>query len=167
MGFLSVSASGGLKNKSCVSKYTPIAADVVGGILWVCDSLNHRVVGYSSLVSSSISATRVIGQPNFVSGDAGVASNRLNTPSGVSSDGMRFFVSDAGSSRVVVLESVPQIAGPNFDAILGQSSSSGSQANRGQSTPTETTLSDPAGCYFDGRSLYVVDRGNSRIVRFR
>ena len=147
--------------------HTPLEVEVAGGILWVVDSMNHRVLGFSGTTSSSISASRVIGQPSFVSGDAGIGNSRLNTPSGVASDGMRFFISDSGSNRVVVMETVPQVLDVNFDTILGQFSSSGSQANLGFATPTESTLSAPAGCYFDGRSLYVVDSGNSRIVRFR
>ncbi len=147
--------------------HSPADVLLAGGYLFVADSGNHRILGFASSSMSAIPASLVIGQSNFSQNVPGYGPISMNSPSGLASDGVRFFVSDSGNHRVLAYESVPIISNPPVQGFLGQSGASGNLDNRGSSTPTESSVSGARGLFFDGVSLYVADTGNSRILRVR
>jgi len=147
--------------------HTPLDVVSVGGYLFVADAGNHRILGFASDSMSAIPASLVIGQPSFSHSTPGYGPISMNTPSGIASDGVRFFVSDSGNHRVLAYETVPVNSNPPVQGFLGQSGASGNLDNRGSSTPTESSVSGARGLFFDGVSLYVADTGNSRILRVR
>lgn len=73
-------------------------------------------------------ASLVLGQPDFSTGDAnqgggGPDANTLNMPMGsvqYAADEDVFFIGDAGNSRVLGLEGIPDTANMNADFVLGQ-----------------------------------------------
>jgi len=147
--------------------HTPLDAMVAGGVLFVADSMNHRVVAYGSTATSAISASFVIGQNSPTTNAASTGLAGLDTPSGLASDGQRFFIADGGNHRVVVHHTVPATNGRPGHSILGQASTTQDEPNRGAGTPAEGTLFSPRGLFFDGVTLWVCDAGNSRVVRIR
>ncbi len=149
------------------SLHAPSDVQVAQGMVWVADTANHRVVGFPDPLASSSAATRVLGQPDFHSSSPGLDASSLNGPSGLATDGERFFVADTGSSRVVLLDSLAAAGSVSFHAVIGQSGFGQGSVNRGLENPSPSTLSRPEGLFFDGTSLYVVDTGNSRIFRVR
>lgn len=149
------------------SLHTPLDARVVAGLLWVADSRNHRVLGYTSTAASAQAAGLVIGQVDFVRADEGNGLRGMFLPSGLASDGNRFFVADSGNHRVIAYTQVPLQIQAAADDVLGQSSITGRMANRGAVTPSENTLFSPRGMFFDGSTLWTCDEGNSRVVRTR
>jgi hypothetical protein len=146
---------------------TPLAAEFVGGLLFVADSLNHRVLAYASSSASGIAASFAVGQISLASSQSSGGSTGLDTPSGLASDGTRFYIADRGNHRVVVHHTVPASNGEPADAVLGQTSFALDLPNRGSSTPTKASLSGPRGLFFDGVTLWIADTSNSRIVRVR
>ena len=147
--------------------HTPLDAIVVGSVLYVADSLNHRVVAYGSTAASAISASFAVGQTSLTTNAATSGFSGLDTPSGLASDGQRFFIADRGNHRVVVHHSVPATSGRAAVAILGQESANQEQPNRGGANPSEESFAAPRGLFFDGVTLWVCDSGNSRVVRIR
>ncbi len=152
---------------SATTLHTPLDAKVIAGLLFVVDSLNHRVVAYSSTTTSSIGAIFALGQASLTGNAAGIGSFGLNAPSGVASDGLRFYISDRNNHRVLVYHSVPNTSGLTADAVIGQASLSGNSPNRGLAAPTEMSLYGPRGMFFDGTTLWIADTMNSRVLRVR
>lgn len=104
----------------------PRALQVIGDTLYVTDSLNNRILGFTGEISTALPAELVIGQPNFTSrspvGSDGLPSaSIMSNPSGLDSDGENLVVADSGNNRVLVFESLPSANGAAANAVLGQS----------------------------------------------
>lgn len=122
--------------------------------LFVADAGNDRVLIYDLPVDEE-STPRVV-----LSGD-------FKAPKAVFSDGNRLFVADTGNNRVLIWNSVPTKTATKFDVVLGQSSLSGFLENKGKPNPSYNTMSSPSALYSDGKSLYVSDTGNNRLLLFK
>ena len=140
-----------------------------GGLLFVCDTGHHRLLGWRSLPrADNAPADFVIGQPDFFSegGNArgAIGPATLNMPTGVASDGASLAVADAWNHRVLIWRALPERSNQPADLVLGQADFSGGLANRGAPDAGADTLN---WCYgvttADGR-LYVADTGNRRVL---
>jgi sugar lactone lactonase YvrE len=151
------------------------------GNLWFSDAGNNRVLRYrsdllGSIASNEPAADIVLGQQDFTTNSLPPNSfrntkNFLSQPSGLAFDPKgRLFVPDA-SNRVVVFEP-PFASGNQAARIMGIV-----VAQPGGPPPpalNETTLGavingnfvPPEGVFFVGNNPWVVDTGNSRIVKF-
>jgi hypothetical protein len=137
----------------------PSGIDVVGGILYIADTGNNRLVSFSTPpTASGASADGVLGQPDLVSRGAAVISNdlsRLAGPMAVVDDGENLYVTDRDLGRVVVY-SVGTIAsgGP---ASFSIGASGGLAMTRPSAIAVERTA------FFTSR-LYVADTGGSQVA---
>src|SRR5208283_3332687 len=98
--------------------------------LWVADTENNRVLGWSSLAafSSHAPADVVIGQPDFTSNscnEGGVSAASLCAPTGVAVDGAgNLYMADKSNARVLEYDhpfSSGKSAGLGADRVFGQS----------------------------------------------
>ena len=103
----------------------------VGGILYVPDAPNNRVLGYVGLpTDDGAAADFVLGQPSFTTNspsdpDTGEGSARtLYCPTAVASDGTRLFVADACRSRVLIHNALPTTSYAPADVVVGQATMS-------------------------------------------
>jgi hypothetical protein len=176
---------------------------ILNGKLYVADTQNNRVLIYKSIpTANGATADVVLGAPNFTTfvepditqakTDA-TASNMLN-PVGVSSDGIRLFVSDLGFNRVLVWNTIPDSNGAPADFALGQPDLTSSISNYGykvdpndttgkqtpvlcpvsngtdtNSNPTypascNSTLDFPRFALSTGNRLFIADGGNDRVL---
>lgn len=175
---------------------------ILNGKLYVADTQNNRVLIYKSIpTANGAAADVVLGAPNFTTfvepditqakTDA-TASNMLN-PVGVSSDGIRLFVTDLGFNRVLVWNTVPEANGAPADFALGQPNLTSSISNYGYSVASDTTAKQtpvlcpvsngtdtnsnptyPASCnatmdfprfaLSTGTRLFIADGGNDRVL---
>lgn len=131
------------------------------GNLYVADNGGGRVLQFRPPFTNGMSASVVIGQPDFVSGTHSVSQNGLDFPVGLAFDtNGNLWVSDGCR----VLEYQPPftthmnaslvIGQPDFVSCLSSTSSSG--------------FSVPFGIAFDpGGNLWVTDQLNNRILRFQ
>lgn len=115
-------------------------------------------------------ADSVVGQSSMTAGALGVTASDLNTPMGVAIDPTtgKLFVAERYNSRVSRFASADAYAtGQSAEAVLGQTSTSNQiSSNRGGTTDVNT-LSYPTNLAFDSSGrLWVLDRGNKRILRF-
>ncbi len=130
--------------------------------LWVSDTANHRVMGYS-LAPLSQTAFVVLGQVNFNANLAGQGSltpsaQSLSSPQGLGLDSSgRLFVADSGFSRVLGWN---PLFNPNADLIYGQSSFTSLSATVGSDSlngPRSVAANAP-------ESLWVADSVNQRVL---
>ena len=104
----------------------------------------------------SVNAT---GEPNASS---------LHYPSGVWSDGQKIIVADAWNHRVLVWHTFPQRHGQPADTVIGQQNFSSvlPNINGVGALPTQQTTYWSYGIYSDGKSLWIADTGNRRILNY-
>ncbi len=110
-----------------------------------------------------ISATRVIGQADYVSGSANrggaVSALGIAQPLGpIATDGSRFFIADYGNHRVLGYAEIPTATTPAL-FVLGQDSATDSTPGTG---PTRMAL--PASVAIADGRLIVADAGNNRVL---
>ncbi len=126
--------------------------------LFVADTQNNRVLFFDG---ASTTATRVIGQSDFVSVSPAVAADRLNQPTGLAvSPSGELFVADRGNHRVLRFPWGNDTA----DKVWGQPNFTSNTANVGG--VAANTLNGPADVALDGSALFVADTINRRVLRF-
>jgi hypothetical protein len=158
----------------------PVGA--AAGGLFVPDTENHRVLGFSGVPSADgTAASFVLGQSDFTHGvandddqngttDAAPTGRTLSSPAKVVVAAGRLFVADTANHRVLIWDRIPTSSFAPADHVVGQSTLGRGVANdddQNGSTdpaPTARTLSHPFGlAVADGR-LYVADENNHRVV---
>lgn len=112
-----------------------------------------------------MSASVVVGQNNFTDDVTGATSTNFGdgTIRGIFVDAKgRLIVSDNPNNRVLIWNQVPTTNGKAADIVLGQPNFTSNTANNGGRSAQ--TLSAPYGVYSDGDRLFVLDRGNGRVL---
>jgi sugar lactone lactonase YvrE len=169
---------------------TPSAANMSGpsGValdgthLVVADTENHRVLIWNAVPTANGTAADLeLGQTDFTGrrpndgrGDANLDgfsdadADGFFYPVGVASDGTHLFVADRLNHRVLVWNTFPTANGQPADAVIGQASFAGNQANAGNGpfvfVPQGLNL--PTGVALAGGALWIADTGNNRVVRY-
>ena len=149
----------------------PRGVYVADGKLFVSDTGQNRVFIWNSLPKSEFQEPDVVlGQLN--SEDSGrnsggnVSGKTLQYPSGIWSDGKKLVVADAWNHRVLIWNELPTKNAQPVDVVLGQPDFESNQPNvHGQAAnPSAKTLNWPYGVFSDGKSLWIADTGNRRIL---
>jgi sugar lactone lactonase YvrE len=141
----------------------PIGVAVSGGVLFVLDAGNNRILGYRDPYGD-FTADFAIGQPDLASDGAAPASaTRFTTgEGGLAVDGEgRLHAALFGQHRVLRF-SPPFATNMAADLVLGQ-------AGFTTTTPgtSATTLENPVGVTVDASGgVLVADHGNNRVVRY-
>lgn len=144
-----------------------------GEMLFVSDTGRNRVFMWKTMPTETFQEPDVIlGQANI--DDSGrnsnieVSSKTLHYPSGIWSDGQMLIVADAWNHRVLIWNTLPIQNAQPADVVLGQPDFTSNQPNlNGQAeTPKANTLNWPYGVFSDGRSLWIADTGNRRVLYF-
>jgi len=142
--------------------------DTKNNRLFVVDTGYKRVMVYNlNSLSTGMSASYVLGQPNFTSNTANTTQDGLTFPRGVSydPDGERLFVADTGNSRVVVYDVNPLTITSGANALnqFGQVDFISNSSNLSQ-----TEFNQPYDVAYVPltKKLYVVDQNNNRVMEF-
>lgn len=132
-----------------------------GGRLWISDYFNNRVLGFDGVPESGASAKVVLGQAGLNAGAQPVAptATTLRSPGGVLSDGAHFGVVDAGSSRVVFYDGVPDHDGAAARLVVGKPD----LESMAFDCDAATTLS-VEGAYLGHGKLMIADAGHNRVL---
>jgi hypothetical protein len=177
----------------------PTAASLLGpqgvwvqnGRLFVADTSNDRVLIWNSVpTSNGQKADVVLGQPDFNTVPPQNLAQKpfepkdttLLSPTGVSSDGTRLYVSDLGHNRVLIWNSIPARNQQPADIVIGQPDMTSAVSNNVKAlcAPTgkddsgddtypgrcKATLSFPRFALSDGERLFIADGGNDRVLVF-
>lgn len=124
------------------------------GSLFVSDAALNRVLmfpGPPANFSNGMPATRVFGQPGFISINPGAEDNRFNSPHHIAIDGDdRLYVVDSGNNRIQIFTRAP-LAGADPRPVLSLSN-----------------LNGPRGIYITPLSndIWVADTNNTRVLRY-
>ncbi len=151
---------------STIAAPSDVAIDSAGR-LWVADVGGNRVLRFDQAATKTdgAAADGVLGQSTFATGDAGTTQSTFRQPLGVAVDaGGTLWVSDTNNSRILRFANAAAKAnGASADGVLGQSSFTGATPSTGAGRLSYPALIavEPA----SGR-LWVVDPGNSRVLRF-
>lgn len=142
--------------------YGAAAVSSGGGVLYVSDYSNQRVLGFDSVPSSNdASAGFVLGQPNSTSSGKGTAANEFGGPQSVVLYKSKMIVADFYNNRVMIWKNAPTSTQVPADTVVGQSGF----GNR-VSTCTRTGMSAPETATVGGGKLIVPDSSNSRVLIF-
>ncbi len=148
--------------------HTPSGVRVVGSTLFVCDTMNNRVLGWLAIPTlNGESADFVMGQGSFLTTTAGTSPNTMTAPTKVASDGVFFNVADSGNHRILHYRLVPRADNTPAKRVFGQSSFSSGQINSNGAFPSASSFYAPNGMFYDGTDLWICDEGNSRLMRIR
>lgn len=151
----------GLAKPSASTLYQPggVTIDNSGNV-YIADTNNNRVLYYPS---GQTTATRVYGQPDFVSNGGGTSATSLSTPMGVAIDSTgNLYVADLNNNRVLYFPSGQTTA----TRVYGQPDFSSYSANQGGS-PSANTLFHPWKIAVDSLGgLYVADTNNNRVLYY-
>ena len=142
--------------------------------LFVSDTGQNRVFIWHTIPTTEFQ------EPDFILGqleveDSGrnsggdVNASTLQYPSGLWSDGETLIVADAWNHRILIWHSIPTSNAQPADVVLGQPSFDTNLPNvKGiGSDPTAQTLNWPYGLFSDGKSLWIADTGNRRILVYK
>ncbi|MDX2128825.1 MAG: T9SS type A sorting domain-containing protein [Chloroherpetonaceae bacterium] len=148
-----------------------VAVDRFGN-LYVADSENHRVLRFMNAATAPSGSAAVIafGQPNLtsrISNNGGLSASSMSFPTGVVVDSLgNLYVCDSENNRVLrFANAATAVTGAAASVALGQPNLTSGTANNGGLSAS--TLSQPYSVAVDGSgNLYVVDSGNSRVLRF-
>lgn len=131
-----------------------------GERLFVADTDNNRVLGYSTLpMNNGAPADIVLGQSDFTSTAAGTGLNRMARPSSVFIGEGRLVVADSGNNRVLIWNTVPTETGTPPDIVVGQTG-----FNSGTSGTSDATLRFPTSAIVAFGRLIVADQNNNRVL---
>ncbi len=135
------------------------------GNMWVSDTLNNRVLCFTSVATqpdSGAVASSVLGQPGFITTgvDNPTTQHGFSGPLGVTFDILdRVYIADGNQNRIMVWETITTGAAASF--VLGQPT-----FNDGNPTTTQTGVSKPTGMTFSNLQLWVADQNNNRVINF-
>lgn len=139
----------------------PFGVTISGGILWVDDYNNLRILGFSAPFTTGEGATYVLGQTSFVGTGATGLGSFMSTGSVATDARGNLWVSDFSGNRVY--EFLPPFT--TFEApvvAIGQTSLTGTSAGL-----TATTLAMPLGAVVaPNGNLWVTDATNGRVVEY-
>jgi sugar lactone lactonase YvrE len=132
------------------------------GNLWVADFDNNRALEFVPPFSNGMSATLVLGQPNFTSATAHTTQTGFGAPDGIAFDASgNLFIAEDDNDRVV--EFIPPFSnGMAATLVLGQPN-----FTTAGFVPTQTGLASAQQIAFDSTgNLFVTDPFASRVVQF-
>jgi uncharacterized protein (TIGR03437 family) len=135
-----------------------IAISIIGSVVVSDPSLN-RVLVFQAPFSNGMSASKVIGQSNFLNTETGTGGDRFNSPRGIASDlANRLYVADFGNDRVQIFD--------NLDVLPNNSASAGLSLT--ESFANNQNLQDPEGIVVDPNSgeIWVTEATRTRVLRY-
>ena len=122
-----------------------------GTRLAVADLNNNRVLIWSTFPTSNVSASFVLGQPNFTGNTADMMRSTMGSPSALDSDGTSLYVLETANHRILVWQQFPTAATALLpDLVLGQPLFTECNPNAG--TATNFTFTTPATWYAAGQN---------------
>jgi predicted ester cyclase len=108
----------------------------------------------------------VIGQKGMSDGNRvqniGPQSNTLTSSYNVHSDGKKLYIADMSNHRVLIYNSIPMSNDASADIVVGQPDMTSNVADNGGIGAN--TLDRPASVFTNGNRLFIVDRGNNRVL---
>ncbi len=137
--------------------------------LWVADTGNRRVLMWNGMpTKNGQAADLVLGQPDFTSrnenGGGEPNAMSMRWPHAVAIWRDRLCVTDAGNSRVMIWQRLPQTNNAPCDVVIGQRDFTCVDHNQSAYWPSAASLNMPYGISVANDYLLVADTANSRLL---
>jgi uncharacterized repeat protein (TIGR01451 family) len=142
------------------------------GKLLIADDENHRVLVFNSIpTTNGASADVVIGQDDFISGNAGLGPDRFSFPGVTVSPSGVVAVADFSNHRALIFNEIPTTNGADADVVLGQRNFNEripfNDGNGNEGNPSARNMDTPYGINFDlNERLYINGRDMNRMMIF-
>ena len=154
------------------SFHWPYGVAAIDGRLFVADTGNRRVLVWDEPPErNGQAADNALGQRGFGERDenagAGPSAMSMRWPHAMTQWRGRLCVADAGNSRVMVWDGLPDSIGAACDYVLGQADARGGEHNQSRYLPTARALNMPYGVAALGDTLIAADSANSRLLGWR
>lgn len=132
----------------------------------VADTARNQVLVFDLTVSTE-KPVLILGNENAKRNTASAKS--LHYPSGVWTDGKQIILADAWNHRVLIWHQFPTHNYQEADTVIGQKDFEQDQPNGYglNHAPSSSSLYWPYGVWSDGKSLWIADTGNRRILYFQ
>lgn len=151
---------------SADSLYWPYGFGFAGGLFWIADTGNRRVLGWPHLPAANEPAQIILGQSDFISGEenrgASANARSFRWPHAIAGNAHHLFIADAGNHRVLGWNPIPT---SDCDAtlVLGQQNfTSASEFPYVPQGPARQRF--PYCLALEGSRLAVADTANNRIL---
>lgn len=159
---------GGVIEASPQSMLGPEGVLVDGDTLFVADSGNNRVLVFDGFPTrTGVAADRVLCQQDFSSNAANAGASptaaTCASPTDMLVVGDALFVADSLNHRVLRFPA-DSPTGASANQVIGQPSFTTRQPLGPERQPTARIFNNPTRLGFDGSGLFVVDRGNHRVL---
>ena len=144
---------------------------IADGRLFVADTGNRRVLVWNAMPDrSGHPADLVLGQADMMTHDdnagAAAGASGMRWPHAIAVTEGRIIVADAGNSRIMVWNGMPNADGAPASVVLGQKSFGNIDHNRAGYDPSERALQMPYGITVRDDMLICADTANSRLIGF-
>jgi sugar lactone lactonase YvrE len=132
-----------------------------GGVLWVTDYYNARILGFPGPISTGEAATLVLGQSSFTGDFAGTSAVNLSEPDAVTFDAAGdLWAVDYGNNRVLRYNA-PLSTGEAASAVIGETNMTT------LACAYSSCLSGPNGVSIDSHgNLWVSDSADNRVLEY-
>ncbi len=151
----------------------PRGVFLVNNQLFVADTAQNRLFIWDQLPITEFQKPDVVlgqteKQKTGRNAKGKVSASSLFYPSGIWSDGEKLILSDAWNHRVLIWLTMPTEDGQPADVVVGQADFTSNDPNLTGvgSSPTAQSLNWPYGVFSDGKSLWIADTGNRRVLYF-
>ncbi len=151
----------------------PRGVFLINNRLFVADTAQNRLFIWHQLPTTEFQKPDVVlgqteKQKTGRNAKGKVSASSLFYPSGIWSDGEKLILSDAWNHRVLIWLSMPTEDGQPADVVVGQADFESNDPNLTGvgSSPTAQSLNWPYGVFSDGKSLWIADTGNRRVLYF-
>ena len=158
-GFTVREANGGGAVGPAGLEYPAASAASDGARLWVADPYNHRVLGWTGVPGANGAAAAVaLGQPDLTAHAPASTAAGAYLPWSVHAAGGTLAIADAGNHRVLLL---PAGAATGAAAVVVVGWADLGTPRHGCAADR---LESPSRAFLAGGKLFVVDRGNHRVL---
>jgi sugar lactone lactonase YvrE len=167
LGQVNFTNSGSATSSSGMNFPTSVTVSSTG-TLYLTDYSNHRVLIFQNAagLSNGAGATKVLGQPDFVTSTANLTATGMNEPTGLfltPTDSL--WVTDLGNNRIIRFDNVSaKVSGASADGVLCQPNFTTKTVALNIKGSLNGSYSAP---FVDGAgALWIADTDHHRVLRF-
>lgn len=148
---------------------SPQSPSAGGGMLFVADYFNNRVVVHDPIPATATSASFALGQADLNSNADACSQTGMLAPETAIAVAGKLIVADSDNNRVLIWNDITSLGnGSPASLVLGQPGFTSCSANNDAATAPDVassrTLNYPAGVWSDGTRLVVLDSYNNRAL---